>query len=114
MLHSRYEPVSDKVDVVEVNRIVDSKGHVTLEQVIWWNYRYDAYQVVAWRFAGFVGLPEKRGQRWVSRWFDGKKIREVVARVNRETWTMFDPELADRHKLPESWRIGLRGERLVR
>jgi len=59
---------------------------------------------------GGHATPHREGSYWVSDWFDEKTRtwRRVLADQMLETWTLGDPELAEREVLPEARRRKLR------
>ncbi|QDU73591.1 hypothetical protein Pan97_05670 [Bremerella volcania] len=99
----------DQVDLVEVNHVYDRSGRPVLDQVIFYQWsRADArYQVIAWRLLRSPGqFPWYDWNRrvYVSRWFDAELLRKVVAAQRRETWTAYDPEMAERAIYPIEYR----------
>lgn len=69
--------------------------------------------VRAWRLVKSPSqIPERDwgGRGYLASWTDGKLNRHVVAADYRETWTQYDPELAEREILPKERRRPLRGE----
>lgn len=107
------EPVVDRVDVAELNRVYDGCGRQTLSQIVWWDRHPDDYHVVAWRLFGERMRPHQERGDWVSRWQDGDTFREVRAASFIETHTQWDVELEDRVYLPKEHRRGLCGERAL-
>ncbi|MEW4564935.1 hypothetical protein AB1K70_20585 [Bremerella sp. JC770] len=97
--------LTDQVDLVEINHVADPSGRSVLDQVIYYRWsRADArYQVVAWRL---LRSPQQVPRRdwnqgvYVSRWFDVDLLRKVIAGQRRETWTTYDPEMAERTIYP--------------
>ena len=101
------------VDVVEVNHVCavtvndDGTRHVTrhLSQVIFWELASTGeFRVVDWRMLKDCQRPRYDHSRrvWLVRWLDrGLFAREVVALSQLETFTLHDPEVADR----ENWQI---------
>lgn len=101
--------ILDRVDLVEVNHVLDSSGRPVLDQMIFYQWsRVDSrYQVIAWRLLRSPGQIPRRdwNQRvYVSHWFDAKTLRKVVAGQCRETWTTHDPEMAERAIYPIQYR----------
>ncbi|PQO38724.1 hypothetical protein C5Y96_02255 [Blastopirellula marina] len=101
--------ILDQVDLVEVNHVYDSSGHPVLDQVIFyqWSHVDARYQVVAWRLLRSPGQVPRRvwNQRvYVARWFDAEMLRNVIAGQYRETWTTYDPEMAERAIYPIEYR----------
>jgi len=110
----------DEVDVIEVNHVFDGEGTETFVQAIFWRWRgfEGHYRVVDWRTVRDGNVyPVRRWDRggvWVSRWRDDRDRcwREVRAPLFRETWTVYDVEVADREFLPERYREGLSGKKV--
>lgn len=101
--------VLDRVDLVELNHVYDSSGRPVLDQVIFyqWSHVDARYQVIAWRLLRRPGQIPRRdwNQRvYVSRWFDTDLLRKVIALQRRETWTTYDPEMAERTIYPIEYR----------
>lgn len=101
--------LSDQVDLVEVNHVYDHMGRPVLDQVIFyqWSHVDARYQVIAWRLLRSPGqMPQRdwRNRVYVSRWFDAEKLRKVIAGQRRETWTTYDPEMAERAIYPIEYR----------
>jgi len=102
----------DQVDLVEVNHVSDTSGRPVLDQVIYyrWSHADARYQVVAWRL---LRSPQQVPQHdwnqgmYVSRWFDADLLRKVIAGQRRETWTTYDPEMAERTIYPIEFRSDL-------
>lgn len=61
------------------------------------------------KWKGGHATPVMRDGRYVSQWQDDKTrtYRRVIATTMRETWTIYDPELAARELLPQMQRRGL-------
>jgi hypothetical protein len=94
---------TDYCSVVEVNHVIDAAGGIGLEQTIWWDVTPDGYQVLAWRMLASTGYPTVERGRYVVTWRDscsGGRIRRIVAASWFETWTRYDPEIADREWWP--------------
>lgn len=101
--------ILDQVDLIEVNHVYDSSGRPILDQVIFYQWsRADArYQVIAWRLLRSPGqVPQRDWNRraYVAHWFDADLLRKVVAGQCRETWTTYDPEMAERAIYPMEYR----------
>lgn len=99
----------DCVDLVEVNHYHDECGRKVFDQLIFydWSAQQCRFHVRAWRLIKSEGqLPRRDYQRNVYRivWHDDGVLREVKAKSFRETWTKYDPELADRARLPQDQR----------
>ena len=113
----------DRVDVAESNFFYDENGRLVFQQIIYYDWcpRAERYQVVAWRIVkvdtsklprepcpGYV--PERDWGRggYVSLWNEGDVLRRVRADSFRESWTQYDPELAEREVLAKEKRAELR------
>ena len=100
----RSEPIRDNAEVVEVNRFYDEQARLVFCQVIW----YDASGVIiAWRLVrSDLMLPFRDRSRgdYVMTWIDGETWRTVRAKYRKETWTQYDPEVAQREAVPKECR----------
>jgi hypothetical protein len=111
--------VTEQVDLVEVNHFYDDQGRHVFDQMIFydWSSLRNRYQVRAWRLVKSVTqLPQKKWNQeaYVATWQDGEVFREVQARTMRESWTQYDPELAEREFLPKEQRRELTQPRLAK
>lgn len=99
----------DYVDIIELNHIVETHfvngERVHFSQWIFWRWNHTGrrYEVIAWRRAG--GPCQWRGT--TLRFTDGETPREIRAISSRETWTLHDPEVADRQVVDTANRRGL-------
>jgi hypothetical protein len=101
------EPVLDECQTVEVNFLFDEQGDPVFVQLIWLD---EAGVVIAWRLVKsprMLPVLDRRLNRYVCAWHDGDTFREVRARELKETWTQYDPELAQREFVPICQRRGL-------
>ena len=108
-LEPRETALEDRVDLVEVNHFHDESGKHVFDQLIFydWCRRVCRHQVVAWRLIkGPSPLPRRDWERrdYACTWSDSGVLRSVRAASLRETWTQYDPELAERDMLPLSQR----------
>lgn len=91
--------LSDRVDLIELNRIYDSDDKLRLEQVILWEWSpaFRRYDVVAWRMMNEQPPYRLPGGDWCFRWHerDARITREVRSTNYRETHTRHDPEIAN-------------------
>ncbi len=109
---ARDDITRDWVDVVELNHFYDENCRLVFDQLIFydWNHRQARYQVLAWRLAKTTdSLPVRdwSGGGYVCFWQDGGEtglIRKIRAKSMRESWTQWDPELAERERLPKEQR----------
>lgn len=104
--------VRDSVDLVEVNHYHDPRGQAVFDQLIFydWSHQKRRFQVRAWRLIKSESQLPRRDHRdghWLVRWHDEGLLREVTAVSHRETWTRYDPELAERDYLPQEQRLEL-------
>ncbi|TWT30701.1 hypothetical protein [Blastopirellula retiformator] len=101
--------VHDRVDLIEVNHLYDCGGRHVLDQIIFWDWDRDRFTVRAWRLIKDGNCLPRRNRNgvYVSYWRDMYTMRKVVAPRKRETWTNYDPEVADREVLPMDCRWGL-------
>lgn len=103
----------EKVDLMEVNHFYDEQGRLVFDQVIFydWSPDHSRYMVRAWRLVKNPSqLPERdwRDGGYLAVWQDGEVLRRVRAQSMRESWTQYDPELAEREYLPKEKRKELR------
>lgn len=99
----------DRVDLIEVNHVYDERGRAIFSQVIFydWSSEESRYQVRAWRMLKKpTQVPHRDWQTkdFVAVWHDEGVLREVHADAMRESWTQYDPELAEREHLPKEHR----------
>ena len=103
----------ERVDLMEVNHFYDEQGRLVFDQVIFydWSPDHSRYMVRAWRLVKNPSqLPERdwRDGGYLAVWQDGEILRRVQAQSMRESWTQYDPELAEREYLPKEKRKELR------
>ena len=109
------EPTVDQVDLVELNHFYDDQGRLVFDQVIYydWSTTHGRYQVRDWRLLKTptqVPLRDWREGGYVAQWEDFKQrngLRRVKSKSVRETWTQYDPELAEREFLAQEKRAEL-------
>lgn len=96
------QAITDRVDLIELNRILDDSGNVRIEQVILWEWspEFRRYDVVAWRLVDgdVMRLPYRLPSgEWCFRWHEpaARITREVRAKNYQETKTRHDPEIAN-------------------
>jgi hypothetical protein len=105
--------VIDRVDLIEVNHCYDDSGR-PLSQVIYydWHERLGRYMVRDWRHLKDDNQRPvycSRRRLWVAVWYDAKTklLRQVQAPLFRQTWTLYDPEMANRKIIPDKYRSQL-------
>lgn len=93
----------DQVDLIEVNHLYDAEGRHVIDQLIFWDWNRDRFEIRAWRqIKSESQLPRRdwnRGQ-YVCYWRDRQQLRQVSAPRKRETWTAYDPEVRQREIRP--------------
>ena len=110
------EPSEEKVDLVELNHFHDDQGRPVFDQIIFydWSAAEGRYQVRDWRLLKSIDqipLHNSRDREFVAVWNDFKAqdtLRSTKAKMVRETWTQYDPELVEREYLAENKRRKLR------
>jgi hypothetical protein len=108
--------LTDTAEIVELNHFFDADGRLVFDQIIFWEWRDDlaGLHVFAWRLCkSSAQIPLRDWPRggYSATWFDGDRFRQVRARSFRETWTQYDPEVADHQFVPPDQRRGLVGEK---
>ena len=111
-------PAVDEVDLVEINHFYDEQGRLVFDQVIFYEWSSDAsrYQVRDWRLLkkpSQIPLRNWRDRNYEAIWHDFKNqdvLRKVRAKMVRETWTQYDPELVEREFLPDEKRRKLKSD----
>lgn len=104
--------VLDRVDLVEINHFCDERGRTIFHQLIFydWCAATERYQVRAWKpLRKDYQYPTKNWRRscYTAVWYDKGVKRIVEAKVLRESWTQYDPELVEREYLAPENRTGL-------
>ncbi len=102
----------DRVDVVEINHFFDEQGRLVFDQLIFydWCAVQKRYNVRDWRLLkspAQIPVRNWKDRDYVAVWHDFKErdvLRKVVAKMIRETWTQYDPELLEREFLPQEKR----------
>jgi hypothetical protein len=102
----------DRVDLVEINHFYDEQGRLVFDQLIFydWSAVEKRYNVRAWRLLkspAQIPVRNWKDKDYVAIWHDSKErdvLRKVVAKMIRETWTQYDPELLEREFLPQEKR----------
>jgi hypothetical protein len=105
-------PVTERVDLVEVNHDFDDAGRFKLDQVIFYEWTGSRYDVIAWRLMKSPRqLPVRDWENggYSCLWYDGEVLRSIWAASIRETWTQSDPEVDERAFLPKERRRELKG-----
>lgn len=104
------------VDLIEINHFHDDQGRPVFDQIIFydWSLTDHRYQIRDWRLLKNPNqLPLRRTSdgEYVAVWSDFKNrdvLRKTQAKLVRESWTQYDPELVEREFLPEGKRRKLR------
>lgn len=119
----------ENVDLIEYNNLYDENGDATLDQIILWNWDIHdkAYRCCDFLVVGTPTKPlnnnkpgEKRDCKagselnYPMKTKDGNyrsivskmgKTRIIYGNLMRETWTQFDPEIADQEHIPKHQRL---------
>ncbi len=96
---------STRVDLIEINHYVSHGGQ--LDQVIFWSLDESGEcHVRAWRLRSKVVVSHRRG-RMVITGAERGRIFLITSDSWGETWTLYDPEVADRRVVPVEQREGL-------
>ncbi len=109
------KPLSERVDLIELNHCLDDLGRHTFDQVIFykWSPDYRRYHVVAWCLVenDLSRLPTRVAgtNDVVVNWYDrdAHSQRQVRSSLYRETWSQNDPERLNRKLLDEKYRTSL-------
>jgi hypothetical protein len=104
--------LDETVDLIEINHFHDDEGRPLFDQVLFydWSNEHGRYQVRDWRLLKSihqVPLPSAREREFIAVWNDSKlrdTLRATKAKIVRESWTQYDPELVEREFLPEHKR----------
>ncbi len=101
--------VFEHVDLIEINHYYDDKGQHVFDQLIFydWSPQSCRFDIRDWRLLKSPAqIPVRNWHRgdYEATWHDGNKLRKVQADAVRETWTQYDPELAQRTALPKEKR----------
>lgn len=99
----------DQVDMIEYNHFFDEQGRHVFDQLIFydWSPREQRYHVRDWRMIkepSQFPYRDPRRDLYLVTWQDGQVLRQVRARIIRESWTQHDPELSERSYLPKEHR----------
>lgn len=108
---------TEHVDLAESNWFYDENGKLIFQQVIFydWCQHHERFQVRAWRLVKHpsqVPARDWEGGGYLATWNDGEVMRRVRADSFRESWTQYDPELAEREYLEKHKRPELRSPRI--
>lgn len=94
-------------DVIELNHFFDGDGNKILDQWIIWEWQDGRYFVMDWCLKGKeCNLRKIKGGWEFTRRMDDGRLVVVEAHEYRETWTQFDPEIANRKWM----RVGHRNQ----
>ena len=106
----------DNCELIEFNETYTEDGQLlVLRQIIFWGWQdckrgigddSPGFRVIDFRLRRRADWPTLTGD--VVRWHDQGRLREVRFKAVRYTWTLYDPEVFDRHRLARDSRQGLR------
>jgi len=106
------DPVVDIVDRIEINHCYYVDGRPFMDQVIFWRWyaKKDKYHIVTRRT--IISMPPRPTRDvdtglYLYIWSDKSCVRKVYAKVFRETYTGFNPDMRDQNDLPRYLRAGL-------
>lgn len=102
----------DSVDLIEINHCYDETGHLVFDQLLFYDWCPDKghYDVRDWRLLKSpIQVPHRnhRSGVYVAVWQDGPVMRKVHAKTIRESWTQYDPEIAEQAFLAKDKRRAL-------
>ena len=102
---------TERVDLIERNAYYDQDGKLLLTQALFfeWCDREARYQVLAWRLIKTPANEPRpcRDGGYEMIWSEGGKLLRVTAPAMRESFTQFDPEIAEQKHLPKDQRKGI-------
>lgn len=96
--------VETRCEVVEVGNVYDGDGNLTLEQIVWWEYQDDHYEVVDWKLTKNVGKPIAHQGCWLVVWLENERLIVVRAESRYESWLQYDSEHVRRANFSEDRR----------
>lgn len=99
-----WNQVECRWDVVDWRLLKDVRASVTDEQRFEWRRLGGPPPVGEW--LGGHAFPKCRGDGYESEWFDGRDgvWRRIRAPIFLRTWTGYDREILERHRLPQGKR----------
>lgn len=95
---------SDEVDAIELNHVFDNEGKLILDQLIFHEQTDSSFRIRAWRLHKGQQVSRHPSGDYVLLWHDGTVLREVRAKLFRESWSQHDPELRERSVYPKDMR----------
>lgn len=94
------DPVTDTVDIIELNHCHAEYGEHVADYWLFWRWDGWGFRIGDWRS---VCKQDVLRGNVLHKW-DRVGYRRVVGRQYRETWTLYDPEVRDRYVLPKELR----------
>lgn len=88
--------VTDSVAVIELNKVYDDSAKPILDQWIFHERTDSGFRIRAWRLDRGTTIQRHPSGDYMLMWHDGNTLRQVRARVYRETHTQYDVELRER------------------
>lgn len=96
------------VDTIELNHFINTEnGKEAFSQYLYRDFDGYEFVITDWRLAKGQTI-DKNGQYYMMTFMDGQRLKCVRSESFVETWTDYDPELAEREKLPKEKRKLLR------
>lgn len=107
--NAKTDILADSVDLIEINHCYDEKGQLVFDQLLFydWSPGEGRYEVRDWRLLKRpIQMPRRDHESglYVAVWHDGPVLRKVHASTVRESWTQYDPEIAEQEFLPKDER----------
>lgn len=107
--------IRDTVALIELNHFFDDNGNLVFDQLIFYDWTEDLrgaapphrHNVRAWvlvKSPAIVPVFDWKLKMYRAMWTNGDVTRVVYSNSYSETWTQYDPELAEREKFPKEFR----------
>lgn len=96
--------VSESVDQIHLNHVYDESAKPILDQWIFHDATDAGWQIRAWRLDKGAQIQRHPSGDYMLLWHDGDVLREVRAKLFKETWTQHDPEMRERSIYPADER----------
>jgi hypothetical protein len=114
----RDDTVRESVDLIELNHTFNENGEPNLDQLIYYHWHRDRFEVIAWRMLRsplMIPYRDHANGGYTAVWVDDRDtLRVVRSKDFRESWTQYDVELLERNVLPRELRRELRPSRVLK